>query len=84
MAIMGQFALSFVYANPIINPGNSDYLSYYLEDRNYIRFTPKLGTQSTGFVQDYSIVTDVSLMPYTQNVEDAGIIIPGLFQNLVY
>jgi hypothetical protein len=68
MTIMGQFVFNYVYASPIINPGDSNYLSYYLEDSNYMRFTTKLGAQSTGYVQDYSIVTDVSLMPYSQNV----------------
>jgi hypothetical protein len=64
MALMGQFFFGFVYANPIINPGESNYLSYYLDDRNFIRFTTKLGAMNTGFVQDYSIITDVSLLPF--------------------
>jgi hypothetical protein len=84
MARLGQFVLSFVYTNPIINPGDSNYLSYYLDDRNFIRFTTKLGAMNIGYVQDYSILTDVSLLPFSQNLEDAGIIIPDLFQSIVY
>lgn len=84
MAMRGQFFVGYVYANPIINPGDSNYLNHYLDDRNFIRFTTKLGAMNIGYVQDYSIITDVSLMPYSQNTENDGIIIPELFQNIVY
>ena len=84
MAMMGQFFFSFLYVNPLINPGDSNYLSYYLDDRNYMRFTTQLGTMSSGFVKDYSIITDVSLMPYSQTVEDDGVVITDLFQNIAY
>jgi len=82
--MMGQFFFSFLYVNPLINPGDSNYLSYYLDDRNYMRFTTQLGTMSSGFVKDYSIITDVSLMPYSQTVEDDGVVITDLFQNIAY
>jgi len=39
---------------------------------------------SSGFVKDYSIITDVSLMPYSQTVEDDGVVITDLFQNIAY
>jgi len=81
---MGQFFFSFLYVNPLINPGDSNYLDYFLEDRNYMRFTTQLGMMSSGFVKDYSIITDVSLMPYSQTVEDDGVVITDLFQNIAY
>jgi hypothetical protein len=84
MAKTGQFQFSFVYVNPIINPGSQNYLEYFLDDRNYLRFTTKLGARSTGYVQDYSIETDDSLLPHQEKVEDKGIIIPDLFQNIAY
>jgi hypothetical protein len=84
MAMMGQFFFSFLYVNPLINPGDSNYLDYFLEDRNYMRFTTQLGMMSSGFVKDYSIITDVSLMPYSQTVEDDGVVITDLFQNIAY
>jgi len=82
--MMGQFFFSFLYVNPLINPGDSNYLDYFLEDRNYMRFTTQLGMMSSGFVKDYSIITDVSLMPYSQTVEDDGVVITDLFQNIAY
>lgn len=66
-SLVGQFIFTLYYANPLINPGSKDYLSYYLEDKNYIAFTTELGAYSNGFVQEYSIETDKSLLPFEQN-----------------
>lgn len=83
-SLYGQFYFSLVYANPLINPGDSKYLDYILNDRNFIRFTNQLGAMSNCFVEDYSIITDVSLLPYSDNREDDGIFIPDLCQNVAY
>lgn len=38
-SLVGQFIFTFYYANPLLNPGDKSYLSYYLEDKNYVTFT---------------------------------------------
>lgn len=38
---MFEFYVYFI--NPLVNPTNKDYLSYYLEDRNFITFTRNFG-----------------------------------------
>lgn len=46
----GPFMVSFFYINPMINAGESDYLSYYLEAKNFLSFTKSLGAYGIGFV----------------------------------
>lgn len=70
--------------NPLINPGNQNYLSYYIEDVSYLKFTRKLGADSNGHIEDYTIETDVSLLPFTQKVVESGVIIPEIFQNIAF
>ena len=65
-----------IYINPLINPGSTDYLDYYIEDTNFISFGQTVGTQLFCYAEDYSIQTDESLLPFTQNKVDQGIIIP--------
>jgi len=47
----GRMTFGFVYINPLINAGSKDYLSYFLEDRNYLTFTKKLGAYSNAFIE---------------------------------
>lgn len=61
----GPFMASFFYINPMINPGTADYLSYYMEAKNFVSFTKNVGAYGIGFVQDYTIETDESLLPFT-------------------
>jgi hypothetical protein len=49
-----------------------------------VTFSKQLGAVSNAFVQDYTIETDISLLPYTDNVVDQGTIIPELFQTIVF
>ena len=71
-----QFVVGLLHINPLINPGDQKYLSYYLEDQSYVRFTRKLGSDSNGRIEDYTIETDVSLLPFAQNVVEKGVIVP--------
>ena len=79
-----QFILSLNFINPLINPGSQSYLSYYIEDVSYLKFTRKLGADSNGHVEDYAIETDVSLLPFAQKVVESGVIIPEIFQNIAF
>lgn len=83
-AIMGQFMLSQAFINPLINPGNENYRDYYLEDRNFIAFTSRQGAIIVSHVQEYTIITDESILPFTKNREDSGLIIPELFQTIFF
>ena len=51
LSMMGQFNAGFFYVNPLINPGDSNYLDYYFEDRNFLAFDKKLGAYSIAHVQ---------------------------------
>ena len=53
--IAGAVYATLTYVNPLINPGNSEYLDYFVEDKNLISFTKTSGVISFGYVQDYSI-----------------------------
>jgi hypothetical protein len=37
----------------MINAGKANYLSYYLESRNWVSFTKNLGAISVAYVEDY-------------------------------
>jgi hypothetical protein len=52
-----------------------------LEDTNFVTFTSKLGAYSNAYVQDYSITTDESILPFTDPREDSGLIITEPFKD---
>jgi hypothetical protein len=54
--------------NTNINPGNDDYLQYYLEDRNIFSFGSQLGISATASIVEDVVETDVSLLPFTDIV----------------
>ena len=53
-----SFFFTIYFINPLINPTNEEYLTYYLEDNNYIIFTKSLGAEGVLFMEGYSITTD--------------------------
>ena len=55
IAAQGSLSVGFFYVNPLINPGNPDYLDYYFEDKNTISFSNTLGADAIARVQDFSI-----------------------------
>jgi hypothetical protein len=59
--------LNYYFVNTVINPQKTDYLSYYLEDRNYFTFTQTLGMTANIFISTFTIDTDLSLWP-TQDI----------------
>lgn len=44
--------------NTLINPQEAEYITYYLEDRNYVQFTTAFTSLINIFVSDYKITTD--------------------------
>lgn len=61
----GPISFNYYFVNTIINPDSSEYLGFYLEDRNYFQFTKTIGTSANIFISTYSIETDESLWPWT-------------------
>ena len=54
----GRIYINLFYINPLINPGNIDYLDYDINDLNYLSFDFQTGGLSTGFIEDFEIETD--------------------------
>lgn len=84
MAANTSFTFNYYYVNTILNPQNSDYLGYYLEDRNYFTFTPTLGVTANIFISSFEIDTDQSLLPNTQIAVDTGGVVYEQTQAFVY
>lgn len=60
----GPFLLGLFFVNPLFNPGDIEYLDFALKDLNYVTFTSKLGVYANVYIQDYTIITDESIMPF--------------------
>lgn len=70
--------------NVKINPGNDVYKSFYLEDRNYATFTSTFGVSAYLGVEEDTIETDNSLMPYESIESETVLTIPDLFNSVYY
>lgn len=62
--------------NPVINPGDTDYLKYYLEDSNYFSFNTITGVNANLFFSEFNIETDHSIFPWPSITEDKGAMTP--------
>ena len=63
---MGEFILAIPLINTNINPDSATYKEFYLADQNIVRFSSQLGINSFADIQQDTIQTDVSLLPYEQ------------------
>lgn len=54
----GSVTLNYYFINTVLNPQDSQYLSYYLEDRNYFTFTRTLGMTANVFISTFTVDTD--------------------------
>jgi hypothetical protein len=50
-----NFFYTIYFINPLINPDSEDFLSYYLEDSNYIMFSATGGEECQLMMEDYHI-----------------------------
>lgn len=66
------------FINPILNPSEKDYLSYYLEDNNFIYFNNQTAEDEYLFAEEYTINSDNSLFVFPSNHTDLGFEIPNL------
>ena len=76
----GAVFVNMVYVNPLINPGSTDYLDYYLEDKNFFTFSRTQGSYSIGYLEDFAIETDESLLPFESTHIDKGPVISDTFE----
>ena len=70
-----NFYLTYNYINPVINPNSVQFMDYYLEGNDYIIFSDKIGAEAWVYFSDYSIVTDNSIWPYSDNLYKKGCIV---------
>lgn len=56
--------------NTIINAGDKQYLSTFIDDFNYFPFSKDTGTNANLFISSYNIETDESILPYEDQRED--------------
>ena len=63
------------FLNTVINPGDTEYLNYFLEDSNYFTFSTETGVTSNIFFDQYDIETDNSLLPTTDFSHDRGLML---------
>ena len=59
-----QFTVNIYFINPVINAGDSNYITYYLEDSNFFSFDLFTGISANLYHNDYKITTDNSIMPW--------------------
>lgn len=77
---MGFFQLGMPMVTLLINPGDQDYVKYYVEDSNVFYFT--MDTQAVaavGQLAQMEVDTDVSLMPYQDIVTEYFVGLPQMF-----
>jgi hypothetical protein len=59
-----NFVINFYFMNALINPSQTNYIDYYLEDRNYYPFSKKTSVTSNIFITQNNITTDKSISPF--------------------
>ena len=59
-----QLFAHLAYVNPLINPGDTNYLDYYINDLNFVSFSKQNGAFANSYIEEYQISTDESLLPF--------------------
>jgi hypothetical protein len=78
----GNFFFTAYFLNPLINADQQNYLTYYLEDSNYIIFSTTGGEEAQIHIQDFTIETDQSILPYSQiKTEKGGMVTRNALKN---
>ena len=73
------FSFSFYFINKIINGDSHEYLTNYIEDMNYLSFSPEAGVSGNIFISSYKIETDEQVLPMKSTKTDVG----GVIKNFV-
>ncbi len=76
------FFYTIYFINPLLNSDSQEYLSYYLEDSNYVIFSATGGEECQLWMEDFTITTDESILPFSEeNVETGGIVTKNCIKN---
>ena len=76
------FFYTIYFINPLLNPDSQQYLSYYLEDSNYVIFSARGGEECQLWMEDFTITTDESILPFAEEkVETGGIVTKNCIKN---
>lgn len=68
----GPFTVNIYFINPVINPGEKEFVSYYLEDSNYFAFDTTTGISANVFHNDFTVTSDNSIMPWSESKDVSG------------
>ena len=63
---MNQFVVGIPLISSLVNPGNQEYKTFFIEDRGRHMFSSTLGNYLIAEVQEDTIENDISLMPYEE------------------
>ena len=74
------FNFNFYFVNTILNGGEREFESLYLEDMNYFPFTTTNGVNANLFITSYSVSTDESIYPIQDTQTVTGGIVTELAQ----
>lgn len=66
------FKVKFFIVDTRISPAEQNPISKILEKKIFLSFTDELGTKGYISFAHYSVTTDTSIMPYTDEVEETG------------
>lgn len=83
-SVIKQFTLVSAIINLNINPGNEEYKTFYFEDKNHFTFNTELGVVANAFIQQDTIQTDVSIMPYEDILSENVTRVPESFTPSYY
>lgn len=67
----------YLFVNPVLNPGQTDYIDYYLESLTQAIFSEFLSSDNLINYADYEINSDNSIWPFESINKDVGIILDG-------
>lgn len=56
--------------NSVVNADQSEFKTFFLEDRTYIVFGPQMGAQLDMYLKETDIVSDNSIWPFEENTRD--------------
>ena len=76
-----NFYFTFYFINTVVNPDSTDFVDYYLEDKNYVLFGTQIASETYLYVTDFTIDTDNSIWPYENFIKDKGFFAQDLAVN---
>ena len=76
MIFGGTLPYNIFYLNIILTPDQPQYKRIYFEERGYGYIGPSFGSDAILQLAQYSITTDRSIWPFTDEIVDNGLFIP--------